>query len=811
LAGRDGRADGDSGRIWAGFAAPANGVKIEVNFRVDFLAWRTVVFDTMMTENKLTDVEEQVLTAFRAGGISVVDADGAEISGDFLRDLFLDENADYRGTCIANAVISDVLDMGFCETKFPVRFHNCYFVREINLQHLTCPELDFRGCTLIRSFDARMVKVSGSVNLAGVVSVAAVSLANAEIGGQLVCTDGSFLNKKGCTFHAPDIKVAVDVLLHDGFIAVGEVNLSGADIGRQLVCTGGNFWNGGGNAINAQSIEAGDVLLNTDSSDSQNVNEFRAIGTVWLAGADIGGRLVCTGGNFHNKGKIALNAECVKAVGGVVLNDGFNAEGVVSLAGAEIGGQLACAGGSFRDEESGNALIAPNIKVVGNVFLHDGFKSNGTVNLLGAAIDGQLICTGGNFRNKNGNALMAQGISVVGNVLLNTEHSDDGSIKKFEAVGVVSLAYANIGGQLACNGGSFRNKGQDAINAQGIKVAGDVLLEYGFRAEGSVSFLGADIGGQLSCRGGSFQNEGGNALVAQGIKVGSGVFLIAHVHDETKVAENFSASGWVLFDNAIIGGNLKLEGCEITHLSLSGADVSGEFRDDAGVYKDHDDNDIVLNIDGFRYHRLNTTEERTKDRLAWAGSMSKSDKFYPQPYEQLMRVYRETGHMNWAREAGFALENARHEKMQPGWWKKWYWLLRHTIGYGYKPFRAIYWFGALILAGFVLFSGSSFRPDSCRAGSEPFYCMAPSDAGVLLSDDWKIHGKLPKDYPGFNSFYYAVEAALPVLPLGQTQNWHPKTWWARGLQGAITIIGALVLTILASYGVGVLGPRWKNE
>jgi len=794
----------------------------------------------MMTENKLTDVEEQVLTAFRAGGISVVDADGAEISGDFLRDLFLDENADYRGTCIANAVISDVLDMGFCETKFPVRFHNCYFVREINLQHLTCPELDFRGCTLIRSFDARMVKVSGSVNLAGVVSVAVVSLANAEIGGQLVCTDGSFLNKKGCAFRAPDIKVAADALLRDGFLAVGEVNLSGADIGRQLVCTGGNFWNGGGNAINAQSIKAGDVLLNTDSSDSQNVNEFRAIGTVWLAGADIGGRLVCTGGNFHNKGKIALNAECVKAVGGVVLNDGFNAEGVVSLAGAEIGGQLACAGGSFRDEESGNALIAPNIKVVGNVFLHDGFKSNGTVNLLGAAIDGQLICTGGNFRNKNGNALMAQGISVVGNVLLNTEHSDDGSIKKFEAVGAVSLAYANIGGQLACNGGSFRNKGQDAINAQGIKVAptnstmarfpadadainaqgikvaGDVLLEYGFRAEGGVSFLGADIGGQLSCRGGGFQNEGDNALVAQGIKVGSDVFLIANEHHKAKVAENFSASGRVLFDNAAIGGNLTLTGCEITHLSLSGANVSGEFRDDAGVYKDHDDNDIVLNIDGFRYHRLNATTERAEDRLAWVGLMGGDENiypqaFYPQPYEQLMQVYREMGHMMWARDVGFALENARHEKMQPGWWKSWYWLLRHTIGYGYKPFRAIYWFGALILAGFMLFSGSSFRPDSCRAGSEPFYCMAPSDAGVLLSDDWKIHGKLPKDYPDFNPVYYAVESALPVLPLGQTQNWHPKTWWARGLQGAITIIGALVLTILASYGVGVLGPRWKNE
>jgi len=267
-----------------------------------------------------------------------------------------------------------------------------------------------------------------------------------------------------------------------------------------------------------------------------------------------------------------------------------------------------------------------------------------------------------------------------------------------------------------------------------------------------------------------------------------------------------------LFDNAAIGGNLKLEGCEITHLSLSGTDVSGEFRDDASVYKDHDDNDIVLNIDGFRYHRLDVTEEREKDRLEWAAMMSKGDGFYPQPYEQLMKVCREMGHMKLARKAGFALEERRRKEMDSRWWKAWRWFFRYTIGYGYEPFRALtHCFLPLLLAGLMLFGGSCIFPGSCRAGSERFYCMAPSDAGVLLSDDWKVHGKLPKDYPDFDPVFYAVETTLPVLPLGQTENWHPKTPWIRRVQGAITIIGAFVLTILASYGVGVLGPRWKNE
>ena len=777
-----------------------------------------------MIPKEPTDVEKQVLTAFQADSISVVDADGAEISGDFLRGLFLgkyDKNADYRGTCIANAVVSDALNMEFCETKFPVRFHNCSFVREIKLQKLVCPELDFRGCTIERDFDARMVKVAGSMNMKKVIATATVSLANAEIGGQLVCTGGNFQNNEGYPFHAPDIKVVVDVFLNDGFVTVGEVNLSGADIGRQLVCTGGNFWNGGGNAINAQGIKAGGVLLNTDSSGSQNINEFRAIGTVWLAGADIRGQLDCRGGSFHNKGKIALNAELIKVAGGVTLSDGFNAEGVVSMAGAEIGGQFACVGGSFRDEESGNALIAQNIKVVGNVLLHDGFKSEGTVNLLGAAIDGQFICTGGNFRNKNGNALTAHGINVVGNVLLNTEHSDDGSIKKFEAVGAVRLSHANIKGQLACNGGSFRNKGKDALDAQGIKVAGDVLIQDGFKAEGKVSFLGADIGGQLSFRGGSFQNEGSEAIVAQGIRVASGVFLIAHAHHETKVAENFSANGLVSFVNATIGGNFMLHSCKLTHLSLAGANVLGEFRDDANIYKDQNGNDIVLDIDGFRYHRLNATEERTKDRLAWVGSMSMGDKFRPQPYEQLMKVYREMGHMNWARDVGFESEKKRTNTLEY-LRKVAHWFLRLTIGYGYKPFRILWWFPIAIVGGWLLFSGamcpqkwtsaSAFASTLGHGITEQSECerwrMLPSDVGALVSPEWRDGEVPPEGYPKFIPLFYAIEVALPVLALGQTSNWQPESLILKWIQGIFIIIGAAALAIPASYRTGFLNPRW---
>ncbi|MDD9851481.1 MAG: hypothetical protein OXU94_06910 [Gammaproteobacteria bacterium] len=728
----------------------------------------------MIPEEKLTPAEEKVLAAFRTGD-SKVSVKG-EVRGDFLRGLFLDEKADYRGTYIVGAIISDVLDMEFCETRFPVRFHGCSFAQEIKLQQLTCPELDFSGCALEKGIDALGAKVAGGVNLTEVNAADQVRLSGADIGGQLGCDGGSFQNERGDALNAQGIKVAEDVFLGGGFNAEGKVSLSSADIGGQLNCTGGSFQNKKGDALNAQGMKVAETVFLGGG--------FNAEGKVSLSGADIGGQLDCAGGSFQNERGDALNAQNIRVASDVFLGGGFNARGAVSLSGADIGGQLNCTGGSFQNER-GDALNAQGIKVAEDVFLGGGFVAEGEVRLSGADIGGQLSCTGGSFQNERGNALIAQSIKVAADAFLHGEFK-----------GAVSLAGADIEGQLSCAGGSFQNERGDALNAQGMKVASDVFLGGGFKAEGAVSLSGADIGGQLSCTGGIFRNEGGNALVTQNIKVTEDVFL----------CDEFRAVGAVSLAGAEVGQDLILRKCEFTHLSLAGANVSGEFRDEANVYKGVD-----LNIDGFRYQRLNAAKERVKDRLAWVGLMSKGGKFYPQPYEQLMQVYRAAGHTNWARDVGFELEKKRQEVMESWLWKGWYSVLRLTIGYGYKPFRVLVCWFVLVVVGLALFSGILPCPDPYRTESAPCHCMAPSDAEVLLSEDWKIDGKIPKDYPNFNFVYYAVEAVLPVLPLGQTENWHPKTWWVRWLQGAITIIGALILAILASYGVGVLGPRWKNE
>ena len=74
---------------------------------------------------------------------------------------------------------------------------------------------------------------------------------------------------------------------------------------------------------------------------------FKATGLVDLGGAQIGGQLDCTDGQFLNPGETALNCDTARVGADVFLRDGFKAEGMVDLRGAQIGGQLDCADGQF--------------------------------------------------------------------------------------------------------------------------------------------------------------------------------------------------------------------------------------------------------------------------------------------------------------------------------------------------------------------------------------------------------------------------------------------------------------------------------
>ncbi|MFZ0246623.1 hypothetical protein [Candidatus Binatus sp.] len=165
-------------------------------------------------------------------------------------------------------------------------------------------------------------------------------------------------------------------------------------------------------------------------------------------------------------------------------------------------------------------------------------------------------------------AIDAEGLKLEGDIFLR---------KGFNAEGEVSLIGATIGGDLSATGGTFKNLKSDknpnptgyALSADRIKVTGGVYLRNGFSAEGAVALLGATIGGNLDATGGTFKRPNGNALNPDGTKNETALNA-----DRVEVAggvflrNGFHAEGEVRLVGAAIGGNLNAE--------------EGTFRNPAG-------------------------------------------------------------------------------------------------------------------------------------------------------------------------------------------------------------------------------------
>ena len=517
-------------------------------------------------------------------------------------------------------------------------------------------------------------------------------------------------------------------------------------------------------------------------------NQFKSFGEVNLDGANIGGQLDCSDGHFE----AGLKAQHMKTGEDVFLNENFESNGEVVLNGANIGRQLDCSDGHFK-----KGLKAQNMKTGEDVFLGNEFGSNGEVILSGANIGGQLVCADGYFEK----GLEAQNLKA---------HSDVFLSGGFSSKGKVALSGANIGGRLVCLSGSFEN-GLEALH---LKTGESVLLSGGFNSKGKVILNGADIGGQLVCIGSHFRGS----LIAQNLKTNADVFL----------SENFESIGEVVLSGANIGGQLVCAGGYFEEgliaqriktgegvflsdgfssnglVNLSEANVGGQLACAGGCFENG------LTADGLRYQKIELGGD-WEEGLTWLRKMPESEF---QPYEQLMMVYRRMGHPNWAREIGFWLEKKRHEQSTGGLWGAWHSILNWTIGYGYKPFRSLWWAIGLPLVGTILFSActQSLSSKFTSCGCAPAFLAnewIPSEGKAL--EHWGQKGQAPQDYPEFQPFIYSVEATFPVLPLGQLDKWHPDKIFFKWVRWILTIIGSVLLPILVLFGKVVLAPNQKSE
>jgi hypothetical protein len=161
--------------------------------------------------------------------------------------------------------------------------------------------------------------------------------------------------------------------------------------------------------------------------------------------------------------------------------------------------------------------------------------------------------------------IQAAGLQVDGDLVLQ---------KGFTARGPVDLLGATITGRLDCRGGSFQATDGYALMVQDTQVGGAVLFSRGFRAEGRVSVSGSTIGGNLVCTQSHFHNPNGGALLARGVTVKGAVLL-----------QNQQSQGQVNFAGATIASIFDGSDSQFTHpapqedaLNLENATISGDVR-----------------------------------------------------------------------------------------------------------------------------------------------------------------------------------------------------------------------------------------
>lgn len=135
-------------------------------------------------------------------------------------------------------------------------------------------------------------------------------------------------------------------------------------------------------------------------------------GAVWLAGADITGRLSCRGAQLTGKDAAgnALNGEMMTVGGHVLLGQVSTTAGAIRLLGADITGGLSCSGAKLSGKDAGNALVGSGMKVGGDVLLDQGFTAAAAVHIAAAQIDGSLSLRGAQLAEPA--ALLAGGLRI---------------------------------------------------------------------------------------------------------------------------------------------------------------------------------------------------------------------------------------------------------------------------------------------------------------------------------------------------------------------------------------------------------------
>jgi hypothetical protein len=367
------------------------------------------------------------------------------------------------------------------------------------------------------------------------------------------------------------------------------------------------------------------------------------------------------------------------------------------------------------------------------------------------------------------------------------------------------------------NGSAGPGRPAMALFAGEARIGGRVLLQRGFVAAGAVAFPSARIEGRFRAEGARIIGPSAGvdpvALDFEGADIGGdfsvgwdpneyGARTYYHHHREASIfsddPENLPPAdreapvedvlprtlvmGRLDLSGARIGGSLDLLGASLIHpegkaLKMRSARVEGisylngrrskqskrhdfvargvvdlSFAKLGALTDDAESLPAILDLTGLIYEDIEPKDLAHRER--W---LARDRRYAAQPYEQLAKVLKETGHADDARQVLYLSERHRPAAGMGRLWRRG--VYGPLLGYGCRPGRALAALAILWMLGTAIFAAAH------RQG-----VMVPTEADALEAF---ASGTPRAAYPTFLPAIYSADAMIPVIDLHQKGYWIP--------------------------------------
>lgn len=660
--------------------------------------------------------------------------------------------------------ITGTLDLRNSEFAL-LEFERCRFERPPDLRQGKLAGIEFRDCAL-PGLEARNLRTDNDLVLQATVVTGTVDLTDADVRGTLVLRQSTLVSRDGRrpALHGDRLQLA-GALLAARLTSRGEVRIPGLRTGGNVNFAGAHLDNPRGFAFNGNGMQVGGNLYFT--VDPQGV-PFRSVGQVFIPSARV--------------------------------------DSDVSMRGAQLKPRTEHSRPVPPDDpffDPNATLVADRCKVDGNVNLDRGFTSTGTVRVVNATIGGSLRLSQARVDLSGGREGFTETGAAAGPYADRSLHLDGtgvgGNIDARDAriAGQVRLVEVAVRGSVLLDRAVISNRRGDAVEGRRFSVGGN-LDARAVLVFGSVLLSGAKIEANLDLR--------GSRLLAPGVyhrdaSVKPSLDLrVARVGRDLICAagdEPFSAHGEVRLRRAEVGRVTDFDGAELgdshsavvvnafglhtqeLRLTVASAPRGGvdldharcaSLADNAAFWSAHG----RVELEDFRYEALAepialTDDERVDTRLAWLRKGTR-DLYSPGPYDQFAAMLRSAGNEEHA--ATVLVEKQRHRYSAladgagftgPGI-RVWSWLQRATVGYGYRPTRALTWLLAFLVIGTGWF----------------FLIPEPRETNA---DDELV----------WNPLLYTLDLLVPIVDFG-----HKNKWTIGGVSQWISAVFIALGWILAS-------------